>query len=119
MAPSVHTGSVYARMELPSAGLVLTPWRAAGTRRVLSSHSPAVTVEEEPRVSEEAALLAAAGAADRDGRENAFREVYHRYQRRLYGLGLSLLGDAGLAEELVQETSLRLCATPRASTAGG
>jgi RNA polymerase sigma-70 factor (ECF subfamily) len=59
-------------------------------------------------MSEEAALLLAAGAVGGEGREMAFREVYRRYERRLYGLGLSLLGDAGLAEELVQETSIRL-----------
>ena len=35
-------------------------------------------------------------------------ELYRRYEGRLYGLGLRLLGDPGLAEELVQETFLRL-----------
>ena len=35
-------------------------------------------------------------------------ELYRRYEGRLYGLGLRLLGDAGLAEELVQETFVRL-----------
>ena len=37
------------------------------------------------------------------------RTLYHRYERRLYGFGLRLLGNnGGLAEELVQETFLRL-----------
>jgi len=67
-----------------------------------------VTPTEEAAVSEEAALLLAVGAVGGAGREDAFREVYRRYERRLYGLGLSLLGDAGLAEELVQETAIRL-----------
>jgi DNA-directed RNA polymerase specialized sigma24 family protein len=35
-------------------------------------------------------------------------ELYDRYAARLHGLGLRLLGDPGLAEELVQETFVRL-----------
>jgi len=34
--------------------------------------------------------------------------LYDMYSARLYGLGIRLLGDRGLAEELVQETFLRL-----------
>lgn len=40
--------------------------------------------------------------------QDALGELYSRYERRLYGLGLKLLGDQSLAEELVQETFLRL-----------
>jgi RNA polymerase sigma-70 factor (ECF subfamily) len=36
------------------------------------------------------------------------RELYRRYAGRVYGLGVQLLGDRGLAEELVQETFVRL-----------
>ena len=36
------------------------------------------------------------------------RRLYQRYERRLYGFGLRLLGQPGLAEELVQETWVRL-----------
>lgn len=35
-------------------------------------------------------------------------ELFRRYAGRLYSLGLTLLGDAGLAEELVQESFIRL-----------
>jgi RNA polymerase sigma-70 factor, ECF subfamily len=57
---------------------------------------------------EEAALLVAVGRGDRD---RALPELYRRYERRLFGLGIRLLGDAGLAEELVQETFLRVWRT--------
>jgi RNA polymerase sigma-70 factor (ECF subfamily) len=54
------------------------------------------------------ALLQAVGRGDRQG---ALHGLYQRYARRVYGLGLRLLGDAGLAEELVQETFLRIWRT--------
>ena len=50
-------------------------------------------------------LVARVAAGDR---QDALGELYSRYERRLYGLGLKLLGDQSLAEELVQETFLRL-----------
>lgn len=56
----------------------------------------------------EAALLVAVGRGDRDG---ALPDLYRRYERRLFGLGIRLLRDPGLAEELVQETFLRLWRT--------
>lgn len=34
--------------------------------------------------------------------------LYQRYGSNLYGLGLRLLGDRGMAEEMVQETFVRL-----------
>lgn len=65
-------------------------------------------MEETPAPSEsdeEAALLAQVAAGDR---QVALGELYRRYERRLYGLGCKLLGDTSLAEELVQETFLRV-----------
>jgi RNA polymerase sigma-70 factor, ECF subfamily len=54
---------------------------------------------------EDEALLAKVAAGDRGP---PLEELYGRYERRLYGLGLRLLGDQGLAEELVQDTFVRL-----------
>ncbi len=54
---------------------------------------------------EEARLLALVAAGNRD---EPLVELYSRYAKRVYGLGLRLLGDQGLAEDLVQETFLRL-----------
>jgi RNA polymerase sigma-70 factor (ECF subfamily) len=55
--------------------------------------------------SEETLLLGRVAAGDH-GRPLV--ELYRLYSARLYGLGLRLLGDRGMAEELVQETFLRL-----------
>ena len=54
---------------------------------------------------DEATLLQRVAAGDRFG---PLDELYRRYEGRLYGLGIRLLGDPGLAEELVQETFVRL-----------
>src|SRR5215472_7204485 len=61
-----------------------------------------------PEERADADLLLAVGGGDRD---EALPELYRRYERRLFGLGLRLLGDRGLAEELVQETFVRLWRT--------
>jgi RNA polymerase sigma-70 factor (ECF subfamily) len=53
----------------------------------------------------EAELLALVAGGDSGA---PLRRLYHRYERRLYGFGLRLLGERGLAEELVQETWVRL-----------
>lgn len=76
----------------------------------LVRHPPHVTRPAAPSDldREEAALLAAVSRGDRD---RALPELYRRYERRLFGLGIRLLGDAGLAEELVQETFLRVWRT--------
>ncbi len=55
--------------------------------------------------AEEAALVARVAAGD-DG--DPLVALYERYSSRLYGLGVRLLGDTGMAEEMVQETFVRL-----------
>jgi RNA polymerase sigma-70 factor, ECF subfamily len=63
------------------------------------------TLERDRVAGAEALLLARLAAGER---EQPLSELYGIYGRRVYGLGLRLFGDRGLAEELVQETSLRL-----------
>ena len=55
--------------------------------------------------AEEVALLAKVAGGDR---EEPLEDLFRRYAGRLYALGLGLLGDSGLAEELVQESFVRL-----------
>ncbi|MBJ7602502.1 MAG: sigma-70 family RNA polymerase sigma factor [Candidatus Dormibacteraeota bacterium] len=98
---------MYAQIEAPTVGLLLNRPRAAAAHTALRS-APEAAVERETEPSTEAALLLAVG---RDRREDAFLQLYRLYERRLYGLGLRVLGDEGLAEELVQETSLRVWRT--------
>ncbi len=40
--------------------------------------------------------------------EEPMRELYRRYAKNLYRFGLHMLGDEGLAEEMVQESFQRL-----------
>jgi RNA polymerase sigma-70 factor (ECF subfamily) len=40
--------------------------------------------------------------------EEPMKELYRRYAKNLYRFGLHMLGDAGLAEEMMQETFQRL-----------
>jgi RNA polymerase sigma-70 factor, ECF subfamily len=53
---------------------------------------------------DEAELLSSVAAGD----ERAVEALYDTFADRLYGFGLRLLGDPGLAEELVQETFVRI-----------
>jgi RNA polymerase sigma-70 factor (ECF subfamily) len=48
------------------------------------------------------------------GETQALEIIYERYSRGVYSLGLRLLGDGPLAEEVVQETFLKLWRQPRA-----
>jgi RNA polymerase sigma-70 factor (ECF subfamily) len=75
------------------------------------------TVAAERADAEEARLLALVAAGDRD---EPLVELYRRYARRVFGLGLRLLDDRSLAEELVQETFVRLWrSAPRFDPARG
>jgi RNA polymerase sigma-70 factor (ECF subfamily) len=60
---------------------------------------------DDPAAREEADLVAQIAAGDTGA---PMTELYHRYAGRLYRYGLQALGDAGLAEEVVQECFMRL-----------
>ncbi len=52
----------------------------------------------------------AARVAERDAA--ALEELYDRYVRQCYGLAVRIVGDGALAEEIVQETFLKLWTQP-------
>src|SRR5919202_3808534 len=64
----------------------------------------------QPGEAEEAALVAALARAD----ARAIEIAYDRYSRSIYSLAFKLLGDASAAEEVVQETFLKLWRQPAA-----
>lgn len=65
--------------------------------------------------AEEAELVAQVAAGDI---EAAMAELYRRYSKRLYCFGLQVLGNTGLAEEMVQESFVRLWRTAAGFDAG-
>jgi RNA polymerase sigma-70 factor, ECF subfamily len=66
-----------------------------------------MTVTDVPDLvaAEEAALVARIASGDRD---DPVAELYGRYGPRLFRFGVRALGDHGLAEEMVQESFVRL-----------
>lgn len=91
----------------PGRGPPREPRRAAvRTTYVVHRRMESIrTLEPDRAAAYEAELLALVAGGDRG---EPLAELYRRYGKRLYGLGLNLLRDRGLAEELVQETFLRL-----------
>jgi RNA polymerase sigma-70 factor (ECF subfamily) len=63
---------------------------------------------DDPAAREEAGLVAQVAAGDTGA---PMSELYRRYAGRLYRYGLQALGDGGLAEEMVQESFVRLWRT--------
>jgi RNA polymerase sigma-70 factor, ECF subfamily len=91
--------------QQPRPSLARLDWTAPELLLTLPMAGRA-TVDAAAQVAEdEAALLGRVAAGDRGA---PLEELYARYESRLYGLGVKLLGDQGLAEELVQETFVRL-----------
>jgi RNA polymerase sigma-70 factor (ECF subfamily) len=68
-----------------------------------------VTDAPETVAAEEAALVAQIAVGRRSGEVGAaVGELAKRYNKRLYAFGFRVLGDAGLADEMVQEIWVRL-----------
>jgi RNA polymerase sigma-70 factor (ECF subfamily) len=73
--------------------------------RTGESTDPAVaTPPDNAAIIEEACLIARAGAGDRE----AFRQLYARYSTPLYSMAVRFMGDAGDAEEVLQDAFLKL-----------
>ena len=64
--------------------------------------------DPEDRGAEEAELVAQIAAGDVGA---PMTELYRRYSKRLYCFGIKALGNTGLAEEMVQESFVRLWRT--------
>jgi RNA polymerase sigma-70 factor (ECF subfamily) len=64
--------------------------------------------DAEALAAQEAELVAQMAAGDAGA---PVAELYRRYGRRLYRFGMQVLGDQGLAEEMVQESFVRLWRT--------
>ncbi|MBJ7331298.1 MAG: sigma-70 family RNA polymerase sigma factor [Solirubrobacteraceae bacterium] len=84
----------------PTAGSLLKQGRSVD-RRVVTLHGPN-RVTDAPH---EAGLLQQVAAGNCDA---PLEELYDRYHRRVWAVGLRRLGDRGAAEDLVQETFVRL-----------
>jgi len=50
---------------------------------------------------------------DGPGVEAALSKLYDRYSRTVFGVGLKILGDRSMAEELVQEVFLKVWRSAR------
>lgn len=74
-------------------------------RRRSKGDAPEAGSARENRAAQEAALLARVARGEREG---PLGTLYDRYGGSVYGLGIRLLGDRGMAEELVQDTFVRL-----------
>jgi Sigma-70 region 2 len=73
------------------------------------------TADSAAVAAEEASLVARIASGDVGA---PVAELYRRYGRRLYRFGMKQLGDEGLAEEMVQETFVRLWRTAGRFDAG-
>jgi RNA polymerase sigma-70 factor, ECF subfamily len=70
---------------------------------------------EDRSLAAEAELVAQIAAGDI---EAPMTELYRRYSKRLYYFGMQVLGNTGLAEEMVQESFVRLWRTAGRFEAG-
>ena len=102
-------GSVPARPRRTGPGMSANP-------SVISRVLPSAEAAPAAGFDDEAALVARLATGDR---EEALTALYNIYGRRLYALGIHLLHDRGLAEDLVQETFVRLWRSANGTTPAG
>jgi RNA polymerase sigma-70 factor, ECF subfamily len=88
-------------MGVRADGILRSEERLRGTRSVMS--------HREDELSDEQLMDRLAGPEV----EAALSALYDRYSRTVFGVGLKLLGDRSLAEELVQEVFLRVWRSSR------
>jgi RNA polymerase sigma-70 factor, ECF subfamily len=88
-------------MGVRAGGILRSEERVRGTRSVMS--------HREDELSDEQLMDRLAGPEV----EAALSALYDRYSRTVFGVGLNLLGDRSLAEELVQEVFLRVWRSSR------
>lgn len=88
-------------------GRILNAMDHTHTSRPVSSEPDedvATAVDPERELAEEQELIARAVAGDRDART----EIVLRHQRNVYNLGLRLTGDSDAAENILQDTFLKV-----------
>lgn len=90
-------------MVLRSVGLKGDAQPPAGWREVAGEREP-MAPHEQWGVDDDHALLARAAAGD----TAALGALYDRYGRLVYGVAMRITGDSGSAEEVTQDTFLRL-----------
>lgn len=74
-----------------------------GSRRVAAGLNPMDLLQQQTLERPESALIAEAKA----GNSGAFEELVNRYERKIYRLGLRLMGNPQDAEDVLQESFLK------------
>lgn len=77
-------------------------------QKALKPHSRAVTaLSEETSKLEEKELAKVLVARAKDGDDEAFSDLVRLYEKRAFGLAISLVGDASEAEDIVQDAFMK------------
>lgn len=78
--------------------------RADPQRHTMRKHESIMVLEDAGRDLSENGLIAAC----RRGESDAFRDLFERYKDRVYSIALRYSGDAGTAEDIAQDTFVKL-----------
>jgi RNA polymerase sigma-70 factor (ECF subfamily) len=88
-------------MNIAAGDILESDWRKGSPRRMMTQQAETQRADE---LSDEQLMTRLAGPEV----EAALSKLYDRYSRTVYGVGLKILGDRSLAEELVQEVFLKV-----------